>query len=128
MAAYNSLTCFVVLCLQLCDTYPRNLYIPRCAKTPHILGSSKFRSRGRLPVLSYLHRNNVSMMKGFESQAMCWYILIIVIRWWLVQCWLTFFIKFRTRYHELNWLHQNMQSWVFQIAILEYIGKRYFFI
>ncbi|XP_056012454.1 myotubularin-related protein 6-like isoform X2 [Ostrea edulis] len=40
---------------ELCDTYPRHLYVPNCASTPVILGSSKFRSRGRLPVLSYFH-------------------------------------------------------------------------
>ena len=44
--------------LQLCDTYPRNIYVPTCAKHVQVIGSSKFRSRGRLPVLSYLHRDN----------------------------------------------------------------------
>lgn len=40
---------------QLCDTYPKHLFVPASASTPIILGSSKFRSRGRLPVLSYFH-------------------------------------------------------------------------
>lgn len=44
--------------LQLCDTYPRHIYVPTCAKRVQIIGSSKFRSRGRLPVLSYLHSSN----------------------------------------------------------------------
>ncbi|KAK7096994.1 hypothetical protein V1264_004036 [Littorina saxatilis] len=43
---------------ELCDTYPSLLYVPATASTPIILGSSKFRSRGRLPALSYLHREN----------------------------------------------------------------------
>lgn len=43
---------------ELCDTYPRFLYIPVTASTPIVLGSARFRSRGRLPVLSYLHREN----------------------------------------------------------------------
>ncbi|XP_071086998.1 phosphatidylinositol-3,5-bisphosphate 3-phosphatase MTMR6-like isoform X1 [Haliotis cracherodii] len=43
---------------ELCDTYPSLLYVPACAATPVLVGSSKFRSRGRLPVLSYLHREN----------------------------------------------------------------------
>lgn len=43
---------------ELCDTYPRFLYIPATASTPIVLGSARFRSRGRLPVLSYLHREN----------------------------------------------------------------------
>ena len=42
----------------LCETYPQCLFVPRKA-TPHmVLASSRFRSRGRLPVLSYLHRFN----------------------------------------------------------------------
>ncbi|XP_052076365.1 myotubularin-related protein 6-like isoform X1 [Mytilus californianus] len=43
---------------EICDTYPRNLYVPASATTPILVGSSKFRSRGRLPVLSYLNRAN----------------------------------------------------------------------
>ncbi|XP_041360030.1 myotubularin-related protein 6-like isoform X2 [Gigantopelta aegis] len=43
---------------ELCDTYPSLLYVPAIASTPVLVGSSKFRSRGRLPTLSYLHREN----------------------------------------------------------------------
>lgn len=43
---------------EICDTYPRYLYVPATATTPVLVGSSKFRSRGRLPVLSYYHRDN----------------------------------------------------------------------
>lgn len=43
---------------DICDTYPRYLYVPATATTPVLVGSSKFRSRGRLPVLSYYHREN----------------------------------------------------------------------
>ena len=42
----------------LCDTYPSHLYFPVSASTQVIIASSKFRSRGRLPVLSYLHAEN----------------------------------------------------------------------
>lgn len=48
----------IFACDQLCDTYPRYLYVPATASTPIILSSARFRSRGRLPVLSYLHREN----------------------------------------------------------------------
>lgn len=40
---------------ELCDTYPRFLYMPSGVSKTLIKGTSKFRSRGRLPVLSYLH-------------------------------------------------------------------------
>ncbi|XP_076446061.1 phosphatidylinositol-3,5-bisphosphate 3-phosphatase MTMR8-like isoform X2 [Babylonia areolata] len=43
---------------ELCDTYPSLLYVPSSASTPVLVGSSKFRSRGRLPALSYIHREN----------------------------------------------------------------------
>ncbi|XP_064637121.1 myotubularin-related protein 8-like isoform X3 [Lineus longissimus] len=43
---------------EICDTYPRYLYVPQPASTAVLIGSSRFRSRGRLPVLSYLHSKN----------------------------------------------------------------------
>lgn len=52
----------VVFLLQLCDTYPKYLYVPSSASTNILLGSSKFRSKGRLPVLSYLHKNKVILV------------------------------------------------------------------
>ncbi|XP_078513233.1 phosphatidylinositol-3,5-bisphosphate 3-phosphatase MTMR6 isoform X2 [Lissotriton helveticus] len=41
---------------KICETYPRELYVPRTASKPIIVGSSKFRSKGRFPVLSYYHQ------------------------------------------------------------------------
>lgn len=38
---------------KVCETYPRELYVPKTATPPMIMGSSNFRSKGRLPVLSY---------------------------------------------------------------------------
>ncbi|MEE6472646.1 hypothetical protein FKM82_009677 [Ascaphus truei] len=40
---------------KVCDTYPRELYVPVIASKPIIVGSSKFRSKGRFPALSYYH-------------------------------------------------------------------------
>uniref|UniRef100_A0ABI7ZQH3 Myotubularin phosphatase domain-containing protein n=1 Tax=Felis catus TaxID=9685 RepID=A0ABI7ZQH3_FELCA len=42
---------------KICETYPRELYVPRIASKPIIVGSSKFRSKGRFPVLSYYHEH-----------------------------------------------------------------------
>lgn len=50
----------IISFFQLCDTYPRHLFIPRSVSSSVLIGSSKFRSKGRLPVLSYLHRNKVT--------------------------------------------------------------------
>ncbi|XP_076467720.1 phosphatidylinositol-3,5-bisphosphate 3-phosphatase MTMR8-like isoform X2 [Babylonia areolata] len=62
---------------ELCDTYPSLLYVPASASTPVLVGSSKFRSRGRLPVLSYLHRENQAAvtrssqpMAGFSARCL----------------------------------------------------------
>ncbi|XP_073469525.1 phosphatidylinositol-3,5-bisphosphate 3-phosphatase MTMR6 [Aquarana catesbeiana] len=41
---------------KVCETYPRELYVPITASKPIIVGSSKFRSKGRFPVLSYYHQ------------------------------------------------------------------------
>ncbi|XP_053336333.1 myotubularin-related protein 7b [Clarias gariepinus] len=42
---------------RVCDTYPSELFVPKSASPTVIVGSAKFRSRGRLPVLSYFHRD-----------------------------------------------------------------------
>lgn len=47
---------------EICDTYSRTLYVPTHASPPVLVGSSRFRSRGRLPVLSYLHQENNAAM------------------------------------------------------------------
>lgn len=40
---------------ELCETYSAHLYVPAEAEKSTVLGSAKFRSRGRLPALSYYH-------------------------------------------------------------------------
>ncbi|KAL7835392.1 hypothetical protein SRHO_G00277390 [Serrasalmus rhombeus] len=41
---------------KVCETYPRDLYVPITASKPIIVGSSKFRSKGRFPVLTYFYQ------------------------------------------------------------------------
>uniref|UniRef100_A0AC11E5A8 Myotubularin related protein 6 n=1 Tax=Ovis aries TaxID=9940 RepID=A0AC11E5A8_SHEEP len=60
---------------KICETYPRELYVPRIASKPIIVGSSKFRSKGRFPVLSYYHQSkelnamaNRAAGKGYENE------------------------------------------------------------
>ncbi len=48
---------------DMCDTYPPLIYVPTSTTKAMLIGSSKFRSRGRLPVLSYLHPNGVCSIK-----------------------------------------------------------------
>ncbi|XP_063045942.1 myotubularin-related protein 7-like [Engraulis encrasicolus] len=38
---------------RMCETYPSDLLVPKSATLPVIVGSSKFRSRGRFPTLCY---------------------------------------------------------------------------
>lgn len=58
----------------LCDTYPRQLFVPADADAALLLGSAKFRSKGRLPVLTYLHGNGASIcrcsqpLSGFSAR------------------------------------------------------------
>ncbi|XP_032671406.1 myotubularin-related protein 6 isoform X2 [Odontomachus brunneus] len=59
---------------ELCDTYPRYLYVPSKCTNNVLLGSAKFRSRGRLPVLTYLHSNKAAIcrcsqpLSGFSAR------------------------------------------------------------
>ena len=48
---------------ELCPTYPKHLYVPVGASLPELEGSAKFRSRGRLPVLTYLHKNGSAIIR-----------------------------------------------------------------
>ncbi|NXS35515.1 MTMR8 protein, partial [Pomatostomus ruficeps] len=43
---------------EVCSTYPPELVVPRAASRAVVMGSSRFRSRGRIPVLSYLYKEN----------------------------------------------------------------------
>ncbi|KAM3827526.1 phosphatidylinositol-3,5-bisphosphate 3-phosphatase MTMR8 [Vipera latastei] len=43
---------------EICSTYSRELVVPKAAARAMVLGSAKFRSRGRIPVLSYLYKEN----------------------------------------------------------------------
>ncbi|KAJ8963932.1 hypothetical protein NQ314_005263 [Rhamnusium bicolor] len=60
----------------LCDTYPKHLYVPATASTTTLIGSSRFRSKGRLPVLSYLYKNKASIsrcsqpLSGFSARCL----------------------------------------------------------
>lgn len=47
-----------MLCPKVSDTYPADLFVPESASPPVIVGSSKFRSRGRFPTLSYYSKEN----------------------------------------------------------------------
>ncbi|KAL0273082.1 UNVERIFIED_CONTAM: hypothetical protein PYX00_005840 [Menopon gallinae] len=59
---------------ELCDTYPQSLYVPSTATSQMLIGSSSFRSKGRLPVLSYLHKNKAAIcrcsqpLSGFSAR------------------------------------------------------------
>ncbi|VDM40210.1 unnamed protein product [Toxocara canis] len=46
--------------LQFCDTYPEWICVPAAANKQMLIGSCKFRSRARLPALTYWHRANAA--------------------------------------------------------------------
>ncbi|KAK6011560.1 hypothetical protein OSTOST_23348, partial [Ostertagia ostertagi] len=41
-----------------CDTYPERLWLPIAANKNTLMGSCRFRSRGRLPALTYFYKPN----------------------------------------------------------------------
>ena len=51
---------------ELCKTYPQCLFLPSTADDYIIRGSARFRSKSRLPVLSYLYTNKVCVMIPIE--------------------------------------------------------------
>ncbi|XP_017868151.1 PREDICTED: myotubularin-related protein 6 isoform X3 [Drosophila arizonae] len=61
---------------ELCDTYPRQIYVPKEATTLMLISSSRFRSKGRLPALTYLHNNKASIcrcsqpLSGFSARCL----------------------------------------------------------
>ncbi|GCB67022.1 hypothetical protein scyTo_0007983 [Scyliorhinus torazame] len=62
---------------QVCDTYPTDLYVPRSVSKPIIVGSSKFRSKGRFPTLSYFfHQKQAAIcrcsqpLSGFSARCL----------------------------------------------------------
>uniref|UniRef100_A0A3P8YNE0 Myotubularin phosphatase domain-containing protein n=1 Tax=Esox lucius TaxID=8010 RepID=A0A3P8YNE0_ESOLU len=61
---------------RVCDTYPSELFVPKSATPPVIVGSSKFRSRGRFPVLTYFHQDTLASicrcsqpLSGFSARS-----------------------------------------------------------
>lgn len=57
-------------------TDPRQIYVPAEATTAMLIGSSRFRSKARLPVLTYLHSNQASIcrcsqpLSGFTARCL----------------------------------------------------------
>uniref|UniRef100_A0A5K3EMM1 Myotubularin phosphatase domain-containing protein n=3 Tax=Mesocestoides corti TaxID=53468 RepID=A0A5K3EMM1_MESCO len=47
---------------QICDTYPGLLFVPEIADRTTLLGSANFRSRRRLPVLTWIHPNGKAVL------------------------------------------------------------------
>lgn len=54
---------------ELCDTYPNQFYVPNSVDKAILLGSSRFRSKGRLPALTYLHPNKASISRCSQPLA-----------------------------------------------------------
>ncbi|NXX98810.1 MTMR8 protein, partial [Centropus bengalensis] len=62
---------------EVCNTYPPEIVVPRAANKAVVIGSARFRSRGRIPVLSYLYKeNNASIcrcsqpLSGFSARCL----------------------------------------------------------
>lgn len=47
----------------LCPTYPEYIVVPVSASRATVEGSARFRSKGRLPVLTYLHKNSAALIR-----------------------------------------------------------------
>jgi myotubularin-related protein 6/7/8 len=59
----NWAVCMLNKDYKLCLTYPQYLFVPAKASQEVVEGSAKFRSKGRLPVLTYLHKNGAALIR-----------------------------------------------------------------
>eukprot|EP00035_Acanthoeca_spectabilis_P023972 m.451804 g.451804 ORF g.451804 m.451804 type:complete len:782 (-) comp20213_c0_seq1:177-2522(-) len=48
---------------EVCQTYTRWIYAPARVKPSVVAGSAKFRSKGRVPALSYLYKNEAAILR-----------------------------------------------------------------
>ncbi|CDQ76607.1 unnamed protein product [Oncorhynchus mykiss] len=65
---------------KVSDTYPAELYVPKSATHPVIVGSSKFRSRGRFPTLSYYCKeNHVSLDRSLKTTGHVYFYILSLI-------------------------------------------------
>ena len=61
---------------RICNTYPSKLFVPVFATDDCLIQSAKFRSIGRLPVLSYLYKNEAAIcrcsqpLSGFNNRSL----------------------------------------------------------
>lgn len=46
--------------LKICETYPERLVVPKSISDEYLRYSASFRSHGRFPLLSYLHKSSKS--------------------------------------------------------------------
>nr|XP_009860912.2 myotubularin-related protein 8-like isoform X1 [Ciona intestinalis] len=53
----------------LCDTYPKLVCVPSLATPALMMGSAAFRSKRRLPVMSYLHKNDAVIVRCSQPMA-----------------------------------------------------------
>lgn len=51
---------------SLCDTYPKYLVVPYSADEQTLRESATFRSKSRIPVLTYLHPNGASITRSSQ--------------------------------------------------------------
>lgn len=61
---------------SICNTYPSKVFVPVFATNDCLVESAKFRSKGRLPVLSYLYSNQAAIcrcsqpLSGFNNRSL----------------------------------------------------------
>lgn len=54
---------------SLCHTYPRRLLVPATASKETLIGSSRFRDKGRMPVLSWIASSGASIWRSSQPKS-----------------------------------------------------------
>ncbi|XP_065322046.1 myotubularin-related protein 6-like isoform X2 [Gordionus sp. m RMFG-2023] len=58
--------CYLNTNYQICETYPEILYVPASSQPQTLVAASKFRSKNRIPVLTYLDKNGVALCRSSQ--------------------------------------------------------------
>lgn len=58
---------WAILIVQVCGTYPRIIAIPKSISDSVVRHAARFRSRGRLPILSYLHGDGAALLRSSQA-------------------------------------------------------------
>lgn len=114
-----------LLVTQVCDTYPADLFVPKSVTLPVIIGSSKFRSRGRFPTLSYYCKENHVSLSAHLEHSFCSLSIHLPLlkRLWRISSCLPYVLACQIFCHRIEDASSRFKNTVFLRLECSYIYK-----